>query len=102
PFENLPLQIAGGARCAAKIFEPVVMRLQVVGGGAIILERHGFGEKFPALSVCQMGLEDKIGRQEAECLGVPVDASAADASHRHECAPSANRQRLLVHLVAKG
>src|ERR1700722_18018232 len=49
-----------------------------------------------------MRLEDEIRRQKAECLSVPVDPSAADASHRHECAPSANRQRLLVHLVAKG
>ena len=49
-----------------------------------------------------MGLEDEIGWQESECLSVPVDPPAADAIHRHERAPSADRQGLFAHLVAKG
>ena len=100
-FENLPFQIACRARRPAKIFELVVMRLEVVIGDATVLDRHVVGQKIRAISLRQMRLEDEVGRQEAPGLRVPVDAPAADAVRRHERAPGADRQRLLAHLVAE-
>ena len=100
-FVDLPFQIAGGARRPAKILELVVVWLEIVVGDAPVLDRHVRREKMCAISLRQMRLKDEIRGQEAPCLRVPVDPPAADAVHRHERAPAANRQRLLIHFVAK-
>ena len=54
-----------------------------------------------AVALGQVRLQHEVGRQEAPGLGVPVHAAAADAVRRHERAPTADRQRGLVHLVAE-
>ncbi len=98
---DISLEIAGGAGGAAHIFEPVVMRLDVLPGDAPVLDGHVVGQEFLAVALGEMRAQDEIGRQEAPGLGVPVDAGAADAVAEHKGAPVAHRQRGLARLVAE-
>src|ERR1700748_3055267 len=47
-----------------------------------------------------MRLQDEVAGQEAPHLRIPVHAAATDAVRRHERAPAAHRQSLLVEFVA--
>ena len=74
-FEDLTLQIARGARRPTKIFELVIVRLEIIVGDAKVLDRHVVGQKFRAISLRQMRLENEVGWQEPERLRVPVEAT---------------------------
>ena len=99
---DLAVEVSGGARCAAQIFELIVMRLEVVVGDAPILDGHVLRQELFAITLGQMRAQHEVARQKAERLGVPVQATAADAVAEHERAPVAHRQRRLAGIVAKG
>ena len=48
-----------------------------------------------------MRLQDEVARQEAPHLRIPMHAAAADAVRRHEGAPTPDRKRGLVDLIAE-
>jgi hypothetical protein len=99
---NLALDVSGRARRAAQIFKLIVVRLKLVVGDAPVLNRHVFRQEARAVTFGQMRARQEITWQKTEGLGVPMQATAADAVAEHEGAPVANRQRRLTGIVAEG
>ena len=98
----LPLQVPGGSRRAAQMFECIEMRLELVVGDAPVLDRHVRGQEFRAVTLGQVRFQYEIGRQKAPGLRVPVQARATDAIGHQKRAPGADRQRRLPRIIAKG
>ena len=92
---DLALDVAGLAADAAELFKAVVIGLQLVIGDAPVLDRQlrsaGI-EKFLAVSLDDMAVQDEIGHLGAKALTVPVHERAAEALSRQKALPSADRQ----------
>ena len=101
PSDHLAAQIAGLAGGAAQLFEPVVMRLQVVIGDAPVLDRHVVRNGVAAVPRRQMRTQHELARQEAPGDAVPVGTGAAEAVADRGDIPLAHRQRHLVRGVAQ-
>ena len=99
---DLAAQIAGLAGDRRRVFELVVIGLELVIGDAPVLDRHVLGNEAlaVALLVERAHLELHVGP--APGVAAPVHARAADALARQERAEAAHRQRLLRGIVADG
>lgn len=75
----LSANIAGLARSAAELFEPVVIGLKLIITDGPILNRHVSRQCVLTVAFFEMAAQLKVRRQKAPGLSVPVDPGPADA-----------------------
>src|SRR5262249_30270270 len=79
----------------------VEVGLELVVGDAPVLNRHAGRDRRRAVAVDRARADREVARMEAPGLPVPVDASAADAGAWQKGAELADRQRVLLEVVAQ-
>ena len=89
----LAAQIAGLARHAAQLVEPVVVRLELVVGDAQSWIVMSSGIDLGAVALDDVAAAEMVARQVAPVQAAPVIAGAADAVAGQERAQAAHRQR---------
>src|SRR4029077_5934614 len=100
-FLDLSPEVSRSSRSSTKIFEPIVEGFEFIVSDSPVLDCHVFRQKGGAVTLGEMRFQEEIGRQKTPHPGVPVHAAAADSVRRHECSPTANWKRGLVHPIAE-
>jgi hypothetical protein len=99
---NLAFDVSGLAAGPTEIFEPIVVRLELVIGDAPILNGQVRIDEALAITLLEMGLVDEIDRLKAIRLAIPMHQRAAQTGSRQVSDPSPHRQRGLIRRVAGG
>src|SRR4051812_17100231 len=89
----LAVQMPSLAAGAEQVFEPIVVRFEIVGAHAPILHGDFRREEFLAVALFRECALAEIGVLEAIGLSVPVHRRTAQAGARQETFPTSDRQR---------
>ena len=97
---DLPADVAGLAGNRRRVFEPVVIRLQLVVGDAPVLDRHIGGNEILAVALLVHGAHLELHVGPPPGVAAPMHARSADHLAGQERAEAAHRQRFLGWIIA--